>query len=285
MSALLGIDSCTDAVGAADDSGPMRGVMRTLQVLRALNVRNGAGVSQLARDTKMSRAALYRVLETLRGAGYVSVDLSQRHYCLTFRIKELAEGFNDEDWIAQVARPEIRALQRILRWPIDLATFMDGAMWIRESTRPVSPLTIDRGCIGASVPILLSASGRAYLAHCESSDREIIIRHIIESETPGCEMASNRALLDAMLTKTRSNGFGIRDGGFAPESGAIAVPILLRDRVLGCVTLTFSKRLSSLREIVAWALPAMRMTAHQIATGRAHPTNPVIVPRPSDAYW
>lgn len=263
----------------------MRGVIRTLRVLRALNVRHGASVSQLARDTHMSRAALYRVLETLRSAGYVSVDLSQRHYCLTLRVKELAEGFNEEDWIAQVARPEIRALQRQLRWPIDLATFMDGAMWIRESTRSASPLTIDRGCIGASVPLLLSASGRAYLAHCESRDREIILRHIIASQGPGCELAADQTGLDRMLTETRNSGFGIRDGGIAPESGALAVPILLPDRVLGCVTLTFSKRLSCLHEIMARALPAMRKTARQIATGRVHSTNSLLGARPSAAYW
>ena len=96
----------------ADDYAPMRAVLRTLTVLRALNVRNGATVLELSRATGISRAALYRVLETLREAGYVGLDLSRRHYCLTFLVRGLAEGFAEEDWVTQVSRPALKALQK-----------------------------------------------------------------------------------------------------------------------------------------------------------------------------
>lgn len=254
-----------------DELFPMRGVMRTLQVLRALNVRNGASVAELARVTRVSRGALYRVLETLRTAGYVKVDLSKHHYCLTLRVKELAEGFNDEDWVTQIARPAIQNLQRRLRWPIDLATFMDGAMWIRESTRPASPFTIDRGGVGWRVPVLISASGRAYLASCADSDRELIVRHLIAVRDPGYELAADPSRLEQLLTATRVRGFGIREGEYAVESGAIAVPIRVEDRVLGCVTLTFNLKAIKLRDVVANCLAAMREAADEIGAQLRRP--------------
>jgi IclR family mhp operon transcriptional activator len=259
----------TDAIYAQrelpDELSPMRGVMRTLQVLRALNVRNGASVAELSRVTRVSRGALYRVLETLRSAGYVKVDLSKHHYCLTLRVKELAEGFNDEDWVTQIARPAIQGLQRRLRWPVDLATFMDGAMWIRESTRPASPFTIDRGGVGCRVPVLISASGRAYLANCADSDRELIVRHVIAIRDAGYELAVDPSRLEQLLTATRARGFGIREGEYAVESGAIAVPIRLGDRILGCVTLTFNLKAIELRDVVASCLLAMRKAADEIS--------------------
>ena len=159
----------------ADASAPMRGALRTLHVLRALNVRNGATVVELSRDTGISRPALYRVLETLREAGYVALDLSRRHYCLTMLVRGLADGFNDEDWVTEIARPVLRRLQKSILWPVDLGTFMDNAMWIRETTRPASTLTIDRGVVGVRFPVLLSATGRAYLAFCPDDEREQIL--------------------------------------------------------------------------------------------------------------
>jgi hypothetical protein len=40
-------------------------------------------------------------------------------------------------------------LQRKVVWPTDLGTFRSNGMWIRETTRRLSPLTIDRGVAGA----------------------------------------------------------------------------------------------------------------------------------------
>jgi len=65
-----------------DEASLMRGPLRTIAVLRALNVRNGATVGELSLATGISRPALYRILETLRAAGYVSVNLRRQHYCL-----------------------------------------------------------------------------------------------------------------------------------------------------------------------------------------------------------
>jgi len=261
----------------ADQSSPMRGVIRTLQVLRALNVRNGASVVELARETGVSRAALYRVLETLREAGYVTVDLARRHYCLTIRVKELAEGFNDEDWITQAARPAIRRLQQRVRWPVDLATFMDSAIWIRETTRPASALTIDRGVIGTRFPLIPSASGRAYLAYCACADREAILRNIIAAKELGFELAADRQAIENILALTRRRGYGIRDGEEPLESGAIAVPIRVNERILGCVTLTFVRRVTSLEAIVSSCLAAMHATAEEIATTAASLASGVII--------
>jgi len=60
------------ARGKADPAavpGEMRGVKRTLAVLRALNQHNGERVSDLARLTEIPRPSLYRVLETLCALG------------------------------------------------------------------------------------------------------------------------------------------------------------------------------------------------------------------------
>ena len=252
-----------------EEHAPMRAAVRTLAVLRALNVRNGATVVELSRDTGISRPALYRVLETLRETGYVALDLSRRHYCLTMLVRGLAEGFNEEDWVTEVARPVLRKLQKAILWPVDLGTFMDNAMWIRETTRPSSTLTIDRGVVGVRFPLLLSATGRAYLAFCPDDEREQILRNIVDTREKGHEVASDRSRLDDLLEGVRRLGYGARFGEEPVESGAIAVPVLGANHVLGCVTMTFIRRSMTPADAADQCLVAMCDAARQIAAGAA----------------
>ena len=249
------------------DDALMRGVLRTLNVLRALNVRNGATVVQLSRMTGISRSALYRMLETLRDAGYVSVDLSGRHYCLTMMVRSLAEGFNEEDWITDIARPALRRAQKELLWPVDLGTFMDNAMWIRESTRKFSALTIDRCVVGARFPVLATAGGRCFLAHCGATEREKIIQTLVAAGEQGTDLLKNRRTFDRMLDEIRENGFALRLAEPPLETGAVAVPILLKEQILGIVVLTFIRRALTSETVIQTWLPTLIQTAADIAAG------------------
>jgi IclR family transcriptional regulator, mhp operon transcriptional activator len=243
---------------------PMRGPLRTIAVLRALNLSNGASVGQLSKSTGISRPALYRILETLRDAGYVSVDLRHQRYCLTMLVRTLAEGFSDEDWVTQIARPVLRTLQREVLWPVDLGTFMDNYMWIRETTRQSSPLTVDRGVVGLRFPMLTGATGKAYLAFCPAAERKQILRNIVRSAVPGYELMLKPAQVTAELERTRRQGYGLRYGIPPLETGAIAVPILLRARVLGCINLIFMSSALRPKEAARKYLRAMNDAATQI---------------------
>jgi IclR family transcriptional regulator, mhp operon transcriptional activator len=236
-------------------------------VLRALNLRNGASVGELSKSTGISRPALYRILETLRDAGYVSVDLCRQHYCLTMLVRSLAEGFSDENWVTQIARPVLRTLQREVLWPVDLGTFMNNYMWIRETTRQSSPLTIDRGVVGLRFPMLTAATGKAYLAFCPAAERKQILRNIVRSADPGYELMAKPADVKVELDRTRRLGYGQRFGSPPIETGAIAVPIVLRPRVLGCIALTFMASVLQPEEAARKYLKAMNNAATQIAEG------------------
>ena len=248
----------------------MRGPLRTIAVLRALNVRNGSTVGDLSKFTGISRPALYRILETLREAGYVSLSLSRQQYCLTMLVRTLAQGFTDEDWVVQVARPELSTLQRQVLWPVDLGTFMSNAMWIRETTRHASPLTIDRGVVGIRFPMLGGATGRAYLAFCPPDERKLILSNLACAPFPGDPVLESPARIEELLDFVRERGYGHRHGEPPTESGAIAVPIMLDQRILGCVNLTFMAKVLAPEEAAAKYLVQMRDAASRIVEGVRH---------------
>jgi IclR family mhp operon transcriptional activator len=260
-------DGAADRRSAPVKWSPMRAALRTLTVLTALNVRNGATVAELAIATRISRPALYRILETLREAGYISVDIARRHYCLTMRVRSLAEGFSDEDWVTQIARPALASLQRRVIWPTDLGTFGNNGMWIRETTRPLSPLTIDRSVAGTRASLLGTAAGRAYLAFCREEEREQIVRNLQFSPEPGNELATEPRRLNALLADVKKRGYGYRYGEPPMDSAAIAVPIMCGDRVFGCVNMTFMSDALTPETAAAQHLTALRETADRIAKG------------------
>jgi len=252
---------------ATGDWHPMRSALRTLTVLRALNVHNGSTVGHLSLATGISRPALYRILETLREAGYISVDIARKHYCLTMMVRSLAEGFTDEDWVTQVARPALAKLQRKVLWPTDLGTFRDNWMWIRETTRPLSPLTMDRTVAGTRCPILATATGRAYLAFCRDDERARILGNLALSAEPESGFVQNQERLDELFHEVRRIGYAQRYGEPPKESGAIAVPILVGDRVLGCVNLTFAAAALTPIEAAKKHLVDLQHTADEIEQG------------------
>lgn len=212
----------------SNDEPGMRGTLRALEVLRALNQRNGATIVELSRMTGISRPALYRVVHTLRIAGYVRAQLDGDGFRLTPLVRQLSDGFDDDAWVADIAGPILDRLQQAVIWPTDLFTFYDDSMVMRGTTRRVSPWTIDRAMVGLRIPILLTASGRAYLAFSAPDVRDGILQRLAQSQRPDDAMAGEPHAVQLMLAQIRRSGFALREReqGFMRETRSIAVPVL-----------------------------------------------------------
>jgi len=249
---------------AADRSGNMRGVVRALGVLRALNQQDGAGISTLSRITAIPRPSLYRILDTLVELGYARRRDDGERYELTLLVRTLSDGFRDEDWVRSIALPAIEALQKEIVWPAEVGTFFDDAMYLRATTRRHSPLTIDRQTVGLRVPLLLSAAGRAYLAFCPERERATILENLKKSADPHDALARDARYVRNVLSVTRRNGYGQRHGEVYPKTGAIAVPVMQGGRVICCLSFTFIASALTPKEAAARYLRKLRAAADGI---------------------
>jgi IclR family mhp operon transcriptional activator len=203
----------------------MRGTERTLKVLIALNQHNGASVSELSTASGISRQAVYRILETLCYEGYVSRREDLDLYELTPLVRCLSDGFRDEDLVRKIAAPVIRKLQEDIIWPSDLATFHSNA--------------IDKVSIGYRLSMLQSATGRAYLAWCPQKEQDLILSILRTSRHPDDARAHDQHWVRKLLSDTRRRGYAERFSGENSRTGAIALPFRQRDRVMGCLVITF----------------------------------------------
>src|SRR5665213_1932340 len=88
-----------------ESTRPIRALMRGLDALTFLNLRDGATVSEVAHEIRLPRTTVYRILETLCNAGYVFRDAVDDRYRLTILVRALSAGFADESWLTQIAKP------------------------------------------------------------------------------------------------------------------------------------------------------------------------------------
>lgn len=242
----------------------MRSVTRTLAVLRVLSKSNGLTVLQLSRELGISRTAIYRILEAMIAEGYVVQHAASDTYRLTIMIRQLSDGFRNEDWASEVASPAIEKLQREIVWPTDFFTYDDDAMVLRESSRRGSPMVIDRVTIGERLPVLLCAVGIAYLAACSKRDREAILARLSRSEKKENSLARDRQFIELILAETRKREYAMRPVPFMPHTGSIAVPIIANRRPLGAISFTYIASALKPQEAAAKHLKALRRAADAI---------------------
>src|SRR3979490_1099828 len=100
-----------------ESTRPIRALMRGLDALTFLNLRNGATVSEVAQEIRLPRTTVYRILETLCNPGFVFREAADDRYRLTILVRGLSDGFDDEAWVTQIAKPFIHDLCRAVVWP------------------------------------------------------------------------------------------------------------------------------------------------------------------------
>jgi len=244
-------------------------VLRSLQILEALNRHAPSTLGELSEVTRLPKPTVSRLLETLEEGGYV-VRLPRRAgYDLRERTLRLSSGFRYSDAVVEAARPFLSALTAELKWPIGLATLDRDAMRVRFSTGPESPFTIDENYVNRRVPLLLSALGRAYIAFCTDDEREKIIELMRESSRGTDRMARDPRAVSRLIQSVRRAGFASAvEYPNAPAHG-MAVPVLSGGRAIAAITLRYLGRRLADKDAAQRYLAPLQRTAQAIAVSVA----------------
>ena len=214
-----------------DSTRPIRALTRGLEALTVLNLRNGATVSEVAQEIKLPRTTVYRILETLCESGFAFRDPSDDRYRLAEAVKQLSDGFVDEDWVTGIASPLIHELSREVVWPIAISTLSGSTMLVRETTDRLSPLAVERYSPGFRFPLLTSASGRLYLSLCDEAERTALLQ----------TLARAPAELEKILLEIRSDGYATAaTSRRISDDFSIAVPVMADNRMLAGVGIRIS---------------------------------------------
>jgi len=244
---------------------PIRALLRGLEVLHVLNQHNGATVSEVAAAIDLPRTTTYRILETLCVAGYAYRAASDERYRLTIMVRGLSDGFDDEAWVTQIARPYMYDLCREIVWPVAIATLSGSSMLVRQTTDHESPLAVEKRGPGFRIPLLSSASGLAYLAFCPKEQRDTLLEVLSKSKKESDKAARNKSKVYEVLLETRKRGYAVsRRERRVSDEISISVPIFAEERLLATLTTRFSMTAVEMAEAEKRFVPRVRAVAQAI---------------------
>lgn len=241
---------------------------RGLALLQALSTfaSGAASISELSRATGIHRTTVKRLLQTLMEEGYITCSPSDNSYRLGYQVRQLGEGFKDEDWVTEIATPAIGDLLQHTLWPSDLCTLDGSAMIIRETTHRFSSLSFHRSMVRRRLPLLTTAAGRAYFCFCSEEERQQLLALIKLESTPQSQLAEDPVFLRQLIDKTQRRGYASNEGDWGKESriAAIALPVFYQNRVLSTINLVFLKKVLTPEAAAARYLSYLKETVAKI---------------------
>jgi len=238
--------------GDSEDRKFVEALGRGLDVLRAFGSSDGSlGNQEIAQRTGLAKATVSRLTYTLTFLGYLRYVPASRKYKLDTAVLALGYIYLSKSLIRQIATPLMTALSKATRTSIGLATrsrlSLDMIYIASVRANESWPIRME---IGAHVPILNSATGRAWYAVLDD-DELAEVRAYFERSLPGERWRLDRKVLESAVREFRENGYCTSLGDWDKTVHACSVPIRFRDHsiyVLNC------------------GGPAARVTAERIAT-------------------
>lgn len=210
--------------------GGIQSLDAALRLLGAMGARRGpASLSELARECGMPPSKVHRYLASFHHAGLVVQAGRSGKYDLGPGAVSLGlSALARHDFVnrASDALPDLRdetGLTALLSVWGNL-----GATVIRWE-RAASPMVTSMG-LGTTLPLLNSATGRAFLAWAPPAPlraiREAELDHARANPARAPGFRATDRDVEELIALTRSRGFASVDGRFIPGLLAIAAPIL-----------------------------------------------------------
>lgn len=250
------------------DSGTdinVQSVARAFDLLAEMNRQRVTTVRHLHAVTGLPKSTIVRLLRTLAASGYVANDKRQGGYLVTSQVQSLSCGYHGDALVVEAGRPWAVEFTRRHRWPIAIAVLDHDAVRVRCSTIPDSPMSPFHGTINMRLCLLTRALGRAYLAFCPPTERDMLLAMLKSSTNPEDAGARKRAAALRILESTQRMGFAQRATDVEPRSSStIAVPIKRGDGVLASVGMTYFKTAVSRRDVVESYVPLLQDLASHI---------------------
>ncbi|SCW56972.1 MULTISPECIES: helix-turn-helix domain-containing protein [unclassified Pseudomonas] len=252
MSANIHMQHATIADRVVSDTSPypeVRALERGLALIDALGEYGWLGPTELAKYTGVDRATIYRLLSTLVRTGFVVHRPQDSKYFLASKFRQLSMGIREQDSRVLAVAAPLRELVEDIRWPSDFAVLMAGRLVIVDSSHTLTTMSCYRSVVGHSRPILRSALGRAMLSAMSDEERAEAIETILLAGGADANEIGVRAQVDAIVESTRRRGFAVSEGAIADNISAIALPVIVKGRVVGAINVIFFRSSFNIEKI------------------------------------
>ena len=235
---------------------------RGLAVIRAFDTEHPElTLSDVARETGLTRAAARRFLLTLADLGYVRSD--GRLFALTARVLELGYAYLSALSLPEIAEPHLEALVADVRESSSLSV-LDGDEIVYVARVPTSRIMRVAINVGTRFPAYATSMGRVLLAGMEPEELDAFLERA-ELLRLSARTITSQDKLRAELARVRRQGWAMVDQELEQGLRSVAAPIRDRGgRVVAAVNLSAHASRTSLDAVKRTLLPPLLATAERI---------------------
>jgi DNA-binding IclR family transcriptional regulator len=210
------------SAGAAVDRQFANNLARGLDVLRAFTPSDQSlGNRDLCERTGLPKATVSRLTHTLTMLGYLSRSRDQR-YTLGAGVLSLGYPLLASMPIRRIARPWLERLARQTGCTVNLA-MRDRLRCVYVDSVAADPGNSYRPDIGSTLPLLVTAVGRALVLGASAAEQSSILNRLKLDDPPRYRL--DRPLFDRDREALRTRGHTTSEGEWRPEVHAVAVPL------------------------------------------------------------
>ncbi|WP_329519455.1 IclR family transcriptional regulator [Spirillospora sp. NBC_01491] len=195
------------------------------------------GVTEVATALGLSKAAVHRILTSLRGRSLIELDESSRRYSLGLGAMKLGMAYLERIDVRSVARPELVALSERT---VETATLSVRSGWTRSYIDQVTPRRelIMSVTLGVPYPLHAGASSKAFLAFLSDEEVDHYLAQPVLDRLTAATVATAPALRRE-IAEIRERGYARSTAERQTGAASVAAPILdQNDRPIAVISVS-----------------------------------------------
>lgn len=225
---------------ASPQQSPLKTVDRALEVLLSFNERRTDwGVMELAHAFNIDKSSAQRILASLAARQFLRADPITRRYSLGPAMWRMAALWERTGGLASLARHVLEPLAADTDRTA-LFAIPDG-LYVRciAAVDGASPMR-SHPLVGELYPANAGATSRGYFAFLPPAERRALTGGLIFPRFSELT-APDAPALEVLFDQTIRNGYAFSDGEYDFSTRAIALPVYMRTRPIGSLSLGETK--------------------------------------------
>lgn len=207
----------------SNDKYYLGSVGNAFDVLGVLSERGEAGISELGKELSLSKAAIFRLLYTMKSKGFVHEDMTTKKYRLGYRLFTIGTRVRDQDLMGQQLTPFLQDLAAESGETANVG-IPEGSEVVHVNTVISSQALRLDVKIGEREPLYSTALGKILLADMSEEDvRARLGTARLRRLTPNT--ITSLSALKVELQTIRKQGYAIDNEESYPEIRCVAVPL------------------------------------------------------------
>lgn len=201
-------------------------VVRTFAILEAFKGHGFVGITELSKQTRLSKATVHRFLQTLKALGYVVQEDDSEKYGLALKLFELATGALSNIDLIRIADAEMRKIATATRETVHLGVLEHDSFIYTHKIDSQYTLRM-HSRIGSRNALYSTGIGKVLLAGMSDEQFEQYINKV-QFNPVTLTSITNKETLRARIVETKLQGYG--EDKEEQELGVCCIAVPLYDR-------------------------------------------------------